>query len=409
MGGGTQRRPGERAVSAAARPITVLHTVRWLRVDGVAKVILRNLRHLDRTRFRHYVCSIRADEGSADEFRAEGVEPFFLDHVSAADTPRSIYRAGGLIRRLGVDVVHANRTIDLLVAGSAARLHGRKVVSSLHWLGRIEDHPEDPTPFWRQQIYRTTQVQLNRAIANRIVAVSGAVRDTFAELPGFPVDRVDVVYPGIDLEWPLPAAGTRSRLRTELGVGQDTPLVLNVGRLHPVKGQEQLIGVMALVRQQVPDAVLLIAGDGELHATLAQKVEQAGAGGFVRLLGSRSDVDDLIAVSDVVVVASESEAAALPLVEAMRGSRPLVATAVGGTPEIVADGETGYLVPRADVPAMAAALVRLLADPESARRMGQAGRRRVEERFDLRSSAESLERIYASLAGAAANPWGSAA
>jgi glycosyltransferase involved in cell wall biosynthesis len=271
-------------------------------------------------------------------------------------------------------------------------------VSSVHWLGRLEDHPEEAHRSWlRRWSEMRVTVVLNRVLADRIVAVSDAVRASYAALAGFPAERTVVIHPGIDMRAAASAPGDRDRLRRELGVSATAPVLLNVGRLHPVKGQRGLVPAMRAIRRRHPDAVLLVAGDGELREVLTRDIATAGLDGAVRLLGTRSDVDALLAASDVLVLASESEAAPLPLFEAMRAGRPIVATDVGGVREIVEDGVNGYVVPRGDPEALAAGVLRVLGDPGGARRLGDAGRRLGAERFDIRESVRRIEAIYRAL------------
>ncbi len=388
------------------RPFNVLHTVRSLRLDGVTKVVLRNVAHRRSGDFRHLVCSMLAGEANgastlADECRAAGVEPAFVGHRGVASAPRSIARIVRLIRRERIDIIHCNRTLDLALAGAAARICGVPVINTLHWLGRTTDHPEDGDP---SSLRRRAEMQmpalLNRLFADRIIAVSGAVRESFAGLPGFPTDRVTVTYPGQDVSPPESPGETRKRVRAALGIGHDQPVILNVGRLHPVKGQAHLVPMMLRVRARVPDALLLIAGDGELRDTLQHRIAAEGLADAVRMLGARDDVDALLAGSDVLVLASESEAAPLPLFEAMRAAKPVVATAVGGVPEIVASGRSGFVVPRADPSAMADAVITLLAAPVRAAEMGATGYRLLVERFDIDRAVESLEALYRSVLAA---------
>ena len=385
------------AVSRArdARP-GILHTIRSLRVDGVVKVLLRNLAHHDRDRFRHYVCSLRDEHELAGEYRASGFEPLFLGHHGPASMGRTVRRAKGLLRELDIDVVHSNRTADLALVGAAARAAGVAVVSSIHWLGRPSDHPEDAHLSWtRRRGEMMLTVALNRAFASRIVAVSGAVRQSYASLPGFPDDRVDVIYPGIDMHAVLDPDGARAQaLRSALGLDGRGPVLLNVGRLHPVKGQLHLVSAMQRVRERLPHAVLLIAGGGELHEVLRQRIAEAGMENAIRLLGMRSDVDVLLGLCDVLVMASESEAAPLPLFEAMRAGRPIVATRVGGIAEIVDEGVNARLVPRADPDAMADAIIDIAAEPGRMARMGAAARQAGLDRYDIRASVAQIERLY---------------
>lgn len=386
----------------------ILHTIRDLGVNGVVQVLLRNLQHHDHHRFRHYVCSVYRSDALAPEFRAFGVEPFFMEPAGVFDLPRAVRFTSRLVRELGISLIHANRTADLGVAGLAGRLAGIPVVSTIHWLGRPEDHPEDEhlglTRRWSEMM---ATVAINRALPSRILAVSEAVRDSYAAVPGFPTGKTDIVYPGIDMH---DRSGARSAdvaaLQASLRIGDAHPVLLNVGRLHEVKGQRHLLPAMRRIRARWPKAVLLIAGGGALEGELAAGIEREGLGDAVRMLGVRRDVDALLTISDALILASESEAAPLPLFEAMRAARPVIATAVGGVLELVDDGVTGLIVPRADSEAIAAAVSRLFEVPGRPEQMGRAARERGLERYDIRVSVARIESVYDRLLGvrAAAEP-----
>jgi glycosyltransferase involved in cell wall biosynthesis len=381
--------------------LNVLHTVRSLRLDGVGKVILRNLAHANHDRFRHYLCSLRDDSGLTDECRSVGVEPIFLGHAGVWSIPATLVRLIRLIRRLKINVVHTNRTLDLGLAGLAARLCGVPVVSSIHWLGRLEEHPEDRDrfPWIRRWSEMTATVVLHRLLATRVIAVSRAVKASYGSLPGFPVDRTEVVYPGASMSDSSTSEAATDGLRSALGLERATPILLNVGRLDVVKGQLKLVPMMRAVREQLRNAKLLIAGEGELRGPLQAEIARHGLSDAIVLLGARSDVDALLQVSDALIVSSDSEAFGLPLLEAMRAGKPVITTDAGGVSELVDDGINGYVVPRDDPAAMATAVLDVLTEPGKAERMGRAGRRLAEERFDLRASVRRLEAIYREVAG----------
>jgi glycosyltransferase involved in cell wall biosynthesis len=380
--------------------LNVLHTVRSLRLDGVGKVIVRNLAHGDHERFRHYVCSLRDESGLTEECRAVGVEPVFLGHRGMRSIPITLVRLVRLIRALRIDVVHTNRTLDFALAGLAARLCGVPVISSIHWLGRLEEHPEDRDrqPWIRRWSEMTATVVLHRLLATRVIAVSRAVKASYGSLPGFPVDRTEVVYPGAPMSGCSASEAATDALRSRLGLDRATPILLNVGRLDVVKGQLKLVPMMRAVREQLRDAKLLIAGEGELRGRLQAEIAREGLSDAIVLLGARSDVDALLQISDALVVSSDSEAFGLPLLEAMRAGKPVVTTDAGGVSELVDDGVNGYVVARDDPAAMATAVLRVLTEPGKGQQMGRAGRQLAEARFDLRASVRRLEALYREVA-----------
>lgn len=379
-------------------PVRILHTARGLGINGITNVILGTISHLD-NRFDSEVCSVYADDMRVQAFRSAGARVHSLGHSHPVHAPRSLARLVRLIRDRRIELVHTNQTVDLLLAGAAAKLCRVPVVATVHWMAgsKLGDAPA------RERITQWTKI-LVRALAehgltNAVTTVSAAVRDSHVDLLGrlFPVGRCRVVYPGIHVgRLPTEPPDDWDDLRARIG-DDAYPLIVNVGRLDPAKGQEHLLPMMSQVLETWPRARLLIAGDGELRHRLARGIHDQGLEDEVHLLGWRTDVDRLMSVSDVVVVSSVTEAFPLPVMEAMRAERPVVASAVGGVPEMMESGVHGSVVPPGDPDALARGLLEVVSSPARARAMGANGRREVERVFDVRRTIEDLEQVYDSL------------
>jgi glycosyltransferase involved in cell wall biosynthesis len=236
---------------------------------------------------------------------------------------------------------------------------------------------------------RFAQIALDNATARlcfAIVAVSDATRAAL-EAQGYPRDRLVTIPNGV--------AATPPADPVRLA---DGPTILEVARLADVKGQRQLIRALACL-----DATAVLVGrdleqGGAYEATLRDEARRLGVADRVILAGYREDVPALLAGCDVFCLPSRAEGMPLVVLEAMAQARPVVATAVGGTPELVVDGETGLLVPPDDVDALARALKRALSDPGLATRMGEAGRARVERDFSLAASTARVLSLYSEAA-----------
>ena len=213
---------------------------------------------------------------------------------------------------------------------------------------------------------------------------------------GYPDERVEVVHNGVDPAR-FSAAGSRAdpdaaRVAREFGIGPDTPVVGVVAVLRPEKDHATLLRAMRHVLDEVPQARLLVVGDGPERARLEALADQLGIAGSVGFAGARDDVRTLLSVVDVVALASYTvECFPMALLEAMASGVPTVGTAVGGVPEMIEDGVTGHVVPPRDPRALARALVDLLRDRESAAAMGKAARDRVERQFTLAQSVRAAE------------------
>jgi glycosyltransferase involved in cell wall biosynthesis len=195
------------------------------------------------------------------------------------------------------------------------------------------------------------------------------------------------------------ARGDRADVRAELGVAPDAALIGAVGRLTADKGgQDVLIRAVGRVRETCPQVRLVMVGDGPLRPGLEQLTAQLGLTGTVIFTGLRSDVPRLLGALDVFVLPSEREALPVAVLEAMAAGLPLVATRVGGIPEVVEDGATGFLVPPGDVAAMHCVLERLTGDPALAARLGAAGQAHVQAHFTVQQMVRQVERLYDQLA-----------
>ena len=227
-------------------------------------------------------------------------------------------------------------------------------------------------------------------------AVSHALKDSMAE-EGFPASRIAVVPNGIDAGR-LPDAADRHRARAAFGVPDDAFVVGTVARLDPVKDLGSLVLAFGQLRAAHPRSHLVIVGDGPERGRLEAMARENGLAPAIFLLGQRDDARALLAGFDAYVNCSTSEGVSLSVLEAMAAGLPIVATRVGGTPEVIEHSRTGVLVPARNSRALAEALFTLAADGLSARTLGAAARFAVEERFTIDRMVDHYARVYARLA-----------
>src|SRR5207247_829574 len=194
-------------------------------------------------------------------------------------------------------------------------------------------------------------------------------------------DRITVIPLGLDLEPYLHAETRRGEFRGEMGLSSGTRLVGIVGRIFPVKNHALFLESAARTAAQEPAASFVVVGDGALRPTLEKQARELGITDRVLFTGWRQDLPRICADLDVLVVSSDNEGTPVSAIEAMAAGCPVVATRVGGLPDLITDGETGCLVSPRDPDGLATAVLALLQDPQVASRMGQAGRAVVRERF----------------------------
>ena len=324
----------------------------------------------------------------------------------------------------GVPVVALGRRpgLDLNVAGRLAREIRARGIEVLHAhqytpffysaLAKLRAHRPVHLMFTEHGRHYPDIVSRKRRLANRLVlshladeinGVCGFSARSLAALDGFGGRRIEVIENGIDLVHYAKAID-RDALCARLGLDPARRHVICIARFHPVKDHRTLLTAFAEVAAARPDADLLLAGDGPLRADLEARAQGLGIAARVRFLGVRDDVPDLLAAADVFALTSVSEAASITLLEAMGCGVPVVVTDVGGNPDLVRQGVDGILVPRGDAHAAAGAIGALLDDRTRAQAMGQAGRARVGERYQL---ARTVERYYERYLAAAARLRGS--
>ncbi len=332
----------------------------------------------------HEVVFISPSAGAfVERARGDGFSVHVVPLGGALDLG-SLLRLRRAVRAARADLVHTHGHFSLNVLGRiAARLAGARVISHMH----IENT-------FRAGRGRRLQIALDNLTARlcaSIVAVSEATRRSLVR-QGYPEGRVVTIRNGIEL--------ARAEPRRPDDVPPDVPLVGEVARLCDVKGQRELIQALAQL-----DGVwgLLVGEDleagGAFRRSLEREADRLGIHDRLVFTGYRHDVPELIAALDVFALPSWIEGLPMTILEAMAQGTPVVATAVGGTPEVVSDGETGVLVPPRDAERLAQAIRGLLADRAAAQRLGAAGRRRVEEEFSVGSMAARVLTVYREAVG----------
>jgi glycosyltransferase involved in cell wall biosynthesis len=244
------------------------------------------------------------------------------------------------------------------------------------------------------------RVLVNRALicrlTHRYVAVSHDLRERLKRYEGIDAERVEVIYNGVSDSETLDTSA-RNALRCEFGFGERDFVVGTVGRCDPIKNLPMLVASLALAAQRIESVRGLIIGDGRAFGEVRKAVDDAGLSDRVRLTGYRNDARKLTQCLDLFVLASFSEGTSIALLEAMAGGVAAAVTAVGGNPEIVVHGESGWTVPSGCVASLAAVIVEAANDARKRREFALAGRRRFQEHFSTAGMLEAYRRQYREL------------
>ena len=376
------------AVTGAGDPqrIRVLYVVNNFVAGGAERHLLELWRRIDRTRFAVEIACFRREGHFTAEVAALGWP------IHDLGMPKTIYAPGGLrglarlihlTASLRPDVIHGYLFGPNLFAAIAGRLCGvRVVVVAKRNVDRFETK--------RQVLVQ----RIAHRLATHVTAVSDVVADTSVAL-GVPRSRVTVIPNGVDID----RFGGPALTMAELGLVADGPVIGSVGCLELRKDYGTLLDALARLDRRGMHVHALLVGEGREHAMLLERARTLGLASRVHFLGERPDVERLLPLMDVFVLSSREEGIPNALLEAMAAGRPAVATAVGGTPEVLEDGRTGWLVPAEDADALAAALAEALGDrPEAARRAG-AARVEMREHRSIDAMARRHEAFYAMALG----------
>lgn len=375
------------------KPTQVLHLLPDLKTGGGQILLLDQIKCSDPALFRHVVCFVRPLDEMSDQYRAAGVEVIGLGIRRRPHLLTAFLWLLWLVISRGVDIVHANNTPeDMRFAVPLCNWTKRPLVVTLHGYFAGRRPPKKQAHF--DALWRRAARQLSA-----VIAVSEPVRESwnghFRNL-GQTEDSILTIRPVIDLARfeALDAKDGRQRLLEEFGLEQDARVAISVSRLVEGKGLALLIDAMSKVEPDVPNAHLVLVGDGPLHSTLLELARQRGIADKVIFAGNRSDVPQLLVGSDAFVFASESESFGLAPCEAMAAGLPVVLAALPSLQPIMVEGKTARIVDQGDTKGFAQALATVLLDTDLANEMGRAGAVRATELFGAEESAQRLAALY---------------
>jgi glycosyltransferase involved in cell wall biosynthesis len=379
--------PGSCCADDAPRPragtATVGQVLLSLTMGGGEVLAARIARRLkDRFRFIFFCLDELGTLG--EELREEGFVVRVLARKPGIDWS-CMRRLGRWLREEKIDVLHAHQYTPFFYAAVARCLHRRQGVIFTEHGRMFPDYP-------RRKRMLANRVLLGRR--DRVIGVGQAVRRALIANEGLKGERVEVIYNGINLAaYNDSPAEDRDRVRLEFGWGHDHFVIVQVARLNALKDHLTAVRAFEQIHASLPEARLLIVGEGEEREAIEAEIRKRSLGESIRLAGLRKDVPRLLTAGDLLWLTSVSEGIPLTLIEGMAAGLPVVATNVGGVTEVVEPNETGLLSPAGDDGAIAAAVLKLARDPALRQRLASAGKRRALARF----SEDQMVAAYADL------------
>lgn len=360
----------------------VLHVTFDMRIGGAEQVIYQLVRETDPKEFAVSVLCLDASVGPfGRQLEKQGYAVATCTRRPGFDRSL-VWKIRRHILRHGIDVVHCHQYTPYVYGLLGALFTGRKVIFTEH--GRF--YPDQRR--WKRVVLNP----LFTMATDHITAISEATKDALVRFENFPRKKIDVIYNAIDdarFRSPRDAG-----FKESLGIKPDARVIGTVARLDPIKNHPMMIKALKLVQKAYPEVVLVIVGDGPERGNLERLAGGLGLTGSVLFPGFREDTHRFYGIMDLFLLTSFSEGTAMTLLEAMASSLPCIVTGVGGNAEIVEDGETAFVVPSNDEITLGERISTLLGSEELRRRMGEAGRRRFEDKFTVEKMVKEYEALY---------------
>ncbi len=371
-------------MTSEVRPPTILHLSTSSGPGGAERVISTLAAALNHSGWR-VIAGMFRPGWLQEECERLGVETIIIP-LAGIGRLRWMRDCLRLIRKEQVTLVHAHEFSAIVLGWIVAMLAGIPFVATVH----------GKNYYWERRRRRIAYRLVSRF--GTMVAVSENLKEFVCQKVGIAETRVRVIYNGVAEIQKVPDAEIES-CKSELGIAGSYPILGVVGSLYEVKGHKYLLDAMPEVAKQWPKSVLLIIGRGDLEASLKQQVDERAIGANVRFLGMRQDVPRLLSVMDAFILPSLSEGLSMALLEAMDAGKPVVATRVGGNPELTVHGRTGFLIEPKDVKGLADGILRLVNDSTAMKAFGREGAERVRSLFSRELMANLYGELYERLLG----------
>ena len=380
-------------VQQSARRYKIIYIIDGLGMGGAERLMIPILEKLDRDVFEPRVCVFHVINRNpvADAIQASGVAvdllpvPYMRD-ISAI--PR-LYR---YLKEKQADLVHTQLELANIMGNAVAKLLKLPSVCTIHTIPSQEMK-------LKSKLHQEVELLSLRLFCDHVISVSEGARQFHLSINKVSSEKVSTIYNGIDLVnfVKTDRQAERGHVRKELGIPETANILATVAVLRPLKGIQFMIRAMPAILAKYPNVYYLIVGSGTYEETLLKELDVVGVKEHVIFAGMRSDIPRILAASDIFVLPTLTEALPTVLAEAMAAKLPIVASKVGGVPEMIRDGENGYLVAPEDSDGLAQACIRLLSDPQKSATMGTEGWEIVNKKFNIERQVGQLKKLYLDL------------
>ncbi|MEW6169948.1 MAG: glycosyltransferase [Candidatus Omnitrophota bacterium] len=371
---------------ASARKINILHVIWSLEKGGAERFLVLLVKNFDQSRFNSIVCCLNWKGEWASELEEKGIKVIALNKKGKFDIC-VIYRIICVIRQYKIDIVNTHLWAADCLGRVAAIFGGVPIIIS------TVQNVDIWKKFWHKII--------DKMLANRttkFIAVSKAVKEFLINTEKIPEEKIEIIPNAIDAESLRVNELAGLRVREDLGIKNEEIVLTVIGRLVEQKGHKYLFEALSMLdgRYRVK---LLVVGDGPLRESLQFKVNSLQLENKIQFLGQRRDMAEIFNASDGVILPSLYEGLPVSILEAMAVGKPVIATDVGGTCELVKDGETGFLAQAKNSKSLASNIEKLLTSPDKGKKMGERGKELVNNAFSIQAIVKKTADLYLSLLG----------
>lgn len=372
------------------RKYRIVYIIDGLGMGGAERLMVPILKNLSKEKFDVRVCALQVRNGNpiADQIRALGI-PVDLLHIPYLRDLTALPRLIKYLREVGADLVHVQLEFSDIFGNIAAKILRLPSVSTLHTM------PSQDMQI-KLKLHQSLELFVLRHFCDVVISVSEVARDFYLNISSMRPSALRTIYNGIDLSQisDRDQIGALAGVRNEMGIPIDANVLTTVAVLRELKGIQFMIQALPAILARFPNSYYLIVGHGDYLEELVRQVGLAGVKEHVVFAGQRNDVQRFLQASDVFVLPTLTEALPTVLAEAMAARLPIVASAVGGVPEMIVDGQNGRLIPAADPQALSDACLDLLSRPEESAKMGEKGWEVVNQKFNIETQVAHLETLY---------------
>lgn len=361
-----------------------------LKPGGAEQLMPTLLSNFNKEHFEMRVCALMVKDGNplSKELTDMGI-PVDIVHANSLKNPLNLFKLTAYFNKHQPDLIHTQLQFSDILGNIAAKIKGIPSVSTLHTLDDIAN--EHGSSFWRKKM----SWFVLRNFCDRVIVVSNKTKEHHIHTGKLPEKHTKTLYNGIQLSRFQNRNPARLvEKKQDLHIEPDHKIITTIAVLREAKGIQYMIDALSMILDQDPRITYLIVGEGLYGTSLRDRIVARNLEKHIVMAGHRTDIPDLLAMSDLFVLPSLGDALPTVLIEALAAGTPIIATDVGGIPEIIEHGKNGILVPPANTQALANSCMQLLKDKEKSKQLLNAGLKTAREKFDVKSQVQQLERIY---------------